>query len=325
MKEALRVVMAALCSDIAPLGASNLLRPQDLQTMSAPRLFVFGLGYTALRWAARLRADGWEIAGTVRDAERAAALQAQGIDAHVFDRAAPLADAGGVLAGTTHLLFSIPPDSRGDPALDRHGADIVRLKGIDWAGYLSTTGVYGDTGGEWVSEASWLRPAGDRQKRRAQAEKGWMDLYRQYGLPLHIFRLSGIYGPGRSAIDNLRAGTAKRVDKPGHVFCRIHVDDIGETLLASMARPNPGGIYNVADDEPAPQHEVVSFAAGLLGMEPPPLVPFDPTQMSEMAVSFYADCRRVKNARIKDKLGVKLRHPDYRSGLTAQLAEEAAG
>ena len=291
--------------------------------MTARRLFVFGLGYTALRLAARLRGEGGEIAGTVRDAKRAESLRAQGIDACVFERAAPLTDAAQTLAGATHLLVSIPPDNRGDPVLDRHGADIARLKGVQWAGYLSTTGVYGDLNGDWVSEASWLRPTGERQKRRVQAEKGWMDLYRQYGLPLHVFRLSGIYGPGRSAIDNLRAGTAKRVDKPGHVFCRIHVDDVGETLLASMARPNPGGVYNVADDEPAPQHEVVAFAAALLGIAPPPLVPYDQAQLSEMAASFYADCRRVKNTRIKDKLGVKLRHPDYRSGLTAQLAEEA--
>lgn len=293
--------------------------------MSERRLFVFGLGYSALRLAARLnREGGWRIAGTTRDPARAAALQAQGVDAVAFDRNAPLADPAALLDGATHILFSIPPDERGDPALDRHGAFIARLRGVEWAGYLSTTGVYGDTGGEWVSEASWLRPTGERQKRRVQAERGWLDLYRQHGLPLHVFRLSGIYGPGRSAIDSLRAGTAKRIDKPGHVFCRIHVDDIGETLLASMARPNPGGIYNLADDEPAPQHEVVAFAARLLGMEPPPLEPFAAAKLSDMAASFYADCRRVKNARIKDKLGVTLRHPDYRSGLSAQMTEEAA-
>lgn len=292
--------------------------------MTVRRLFVFGLGYTALRLAARLRADGWRIAGTTRSAERAAQFRAAGIDAFPFDRDNPLEDPAAALAETTHLLISAPPDAKGDAALDCCAAAIAAHKGIEWAGYLSTTGVYGDTGGEWVSEASWLRPAGERQKRRVLAERGWLDLYRQRGLPLHVFRLSGIYGPGRSAIDNLRDGTAKRIDKPGHVFCRIHVDDIGETLLASMARPNPGGVYNVADDEPAPQHEVVAYAAGLLGMAPPPLTPFAEAKLSEMAASFYADCRRVKNARIKEKLGVKLRHPDYRSGLAAQLAEEAA-
>lgn len=292
--------------------------------MTVRRLFVFGLGYTASRLAARLRDEGWEIAGTTRGAERAAALRAAGIDAVPFDRDHPLAGPASALAGATHLLISIPPDAKGDPALDRCGDAVAAHKGIEWAGYLSTTGVYGDAGGDWVSEASWLRPTGDRQKRRVLAERGWLDLYRQRGLPLHVFRLSGIYGPGRSAIDNLRDGSAKRIDKPGHVFCRIHADDVGETLLASMARPNPGGIYNVADDEPAPQHEVVAYAASLLGMEPPPLTPFADAQLSEMAASFYADCRRVKNVRIKEKLGVTLRYPDYRSGLAAQLAEETA-
>lgn len=290
--------------------------------MTARRLFVFGLGYTALRFAARLQGDGWLIAGTTRTAERAAELKARGIDAFAFDRGGADAGIAEALAAADHLLISIPPDERGDAAFDRFAGDVARSRQIEWAGYLSTTGVYGDVKGEWVSEASWLRPAGDRQKRRVQAERGWLDLYRQHGLPLHVFRLSGIYGPGRSAIDNLRAGTAKRIDKPDHVFCRIHVDDAGATLSASMARPNPGGVYNVADDEPAPQHEVVSYAARLLNVEPPPLVPFAEAKLSEMAASFYADCRRVKNARIKDKLGVVLRCPTYRDGLAAQLEEE---
>lgn len=289
--------------------------------MSERRLFVFGLGYTAQRLADRLRREGgWRIAGTTRDPVLAETLRSHGIDAMVFDRNTPLADPAAALAGATHILLSIPPDERGDPALACHGEAVARLRGVEWAGYLSTTGVYGDTGGEWVSEASWLRPGEARHRQRVQAERGWLDLYRQHGLPLHVFRLAGIYGPGRSAIDNLLAGTAKRIDKPGHVFCRIHVDDIVETLLASMARPNPGGIYNVADDEPAPQHEVVAFAAQLLGREPPPLIPLAEAKLSEMAASFYADCRRVKNARIKDKLGVRLHHPDYRSGLSAQAA-----
>lgn len=290
--------------------------------MTARRLFVFGLGYAALRFAQRLLGEGWEIAGTTRSPARAAELRATGVEAFAFDRAGNDAGIADALTSASHLLISVPPDERGDPTLDKFAADIARLRAVEWAGYLSTTGVYGDAGGEWVSEASWLRPGGDRQKRRVQAERGWLDLYRQRGLPLHVFRLSGIYGPGRSAIDNLRAGTAKRIDKPGHVFCRIHADDVGRTLSASMARPNPGGVYNVADDEPAPQHEVVAYAAQLLGVEPPPLIAFADAKLSEMAASFYADCRRVKNARIKEKLGVELLHPSYRSGLAAQLEEE---
>ncbi|CAO3408224.1 SDR family oxidoreductase [Azospirillum largimobile] len=288
--------------------------------MTDPRLFVFGPGYSARVFADALRADGWRVAATCRSEEKKAELEAQGIEAFLFDRGRPLADAKAALAGTTHLLVSIPPDAKGDPVLDQHARDLADLRTLDWAGYLSTTGVYGDTGGEWVSEAAWLKPTGERQKRRVEAERGWLNLYRQYGVPMHLFRLAGIYGPGRSAIDSVRDGTARRVDKPGQVFCRIHVEDIARTLRASMARPTLGAVYNVADDLPSPSHEVVEYACRLLGVEPPPLIPFDQAEMSPMAASFYADCRRVKNDRIKRQLGVTLAYPDYRAGLEAQLA-----
>lgn len=287
--------------------------------MTDPRLFVFGPGYSARVFADALRADGWRIAATCRSEEKKAELEAQGIEAFLFDRGRPLADAKAALAGTTHLLVSIPPDAKGDLVLDQHARDLADLRTLDWAGYLSTTGVYGDTGGEWVSEAAWLKPTGERQKRRVEAERGWLNLYRQYGVPMHLFRLAGIYGPGRSAIDSVRDGTARRVDKPGQVFCRIHVEDIARTLRASMARPTLGAVYNVADDLPSPSHEVVEYACRLLGVEPPPLIPFDQAEMSPMAASFYADCRRVKNDRIKRQLGVTLAYPDYRAGLEAQL------
>ncbi len=288
--------------------------------MTDPRLFVFGPGYSARVFADALRADGWHVAATCRSEEKKAELEARGIEAFLFDRGRPLADAKAALAGTTHLLVSIPPDGKGDPVLDQHARDLADLRTLDWAGYLSTTGVYGDTGGEWVSEAAWLKPTGERQKRRVEAERGWLNLYRQYGVPMHLFRLAGIYGPGRSAIDSVRDGTARRVDKPGQVFCRIHVEDIARTLRASMARPTLGAVYNVADDLPSPSHEVVEYACRLLGVEPPPLIPFDQAEMSPMAASFYADCRRVKNDRIKRQLGVTLAYPDYRAGLEAQLA-----
>ncbi|MFP5515769.1 MAG: SDR family oxidoreductase [Alphaproteobacteria bacterium] len=288
--------------------------------MTDPRLFVFGPGYSARVFADALRADGWRVAATCRSEEKKAELEARGIEAFLFDRGRPLADAKAALAGTTHLLVSIPPDAKGDPVLDQHARDLADLRTLDWAGYLSTTGVYGDTGGEWVSEAAWLKPTGERQKRRVEAERGWLNLYRQYGVPMHLFRLAGIYGPGRSAIDSVRDGTARRVDKPGQVFCRIHVDDIARTLRASMARPTLGAVYNVADDLPSPSHEVVEYACRLLGVAPPPLIPFDQAEMSPMAASFYADCRRVKNDRIKRQLGVTLAYPDYRTGLEAQLA-----
>ena len=290
--------------------------------MPAPRLFVFGLGFTARVFADALKAEGWRVAATCRSEEKRAALEAVGYEAFLFDRDRPLSDAKAALEGTTHLLVSVPPDERGDPVLDRHAMDLADLRTLDWAGYLSTTGVYGDTKGEWVSEAAWLRPTGDRQKRRVEAERGWLNLYRQYGVPVHVFRLAGIYGPGRSALDNVREGTAKRVDKPGQVFCRIHVADIAGTLRASMAQPSLGAVYNVADDHPSPSHEVVEYACTLLGVEPPPLVPFEQAKLSPMAASFYTDSRRVKNDRIKRQLGVTLAYPDYRAGLDAQFASE---
>ena len=288
--------------------------------MTAPRLFVFGLGYTAGVLARQLAAEGWRIAGTCQTDDKRAELEARGWEAFVFDREHPLADVKAALKGTTHLLLSVPPDRKGDPVLALHGQDIADLISLEWAGYLSTTGVYGDTGGEWVSEASWLRPTSDRSRRRVEAEKRWLNLYRQYGVPLHVFRLPGIYGPGRSAIDQLRAGEAKRIDKPGHLFGRIHVEDIAGALRASMATMNPGAVYNVCDDEPAEPQEVIRYAAELLGMAPPPLVPYETAELSEMSRSFWADNRRVKNERIKSKLGYTLKYPSYRDGLKAQVA-----
>jgi len=291
-----------------------------------PRLFCFGLGFTGQALAAALRAEGWAVAGTVRDPARAAALTAEGIEAWPFDRDRPLEDPA-ALAGTTHLLASAPPDGvaapSGDPVLDRHGADIAALMpGLAWAGYLSTTGVYGDRGGGTVDEDSALDPSGERGRRRVAAERGWLDLWRDRGVPVHVFRLSGIYGPGRSALDQVRRGTAKRIDKPGQVFNRIHVEDIVAVLRASMARPNPGAVYNVADDDPAPSPDVIAHACALLGMDPPPLVPFAEADLSPMARSFYADSKRVANDRIKTELGVTLKYPSYRDGLAAQLAAE---
>jgi nucleoside-diphosphate-sugar epimerase len=283
-----------------------------------PRLFCFGLGYSASALARRLAARGWTVGGTCRSEEKRAALAAQGIEAHLFDRGRPLADPEGALRGTTHLLSSVPPDGAGDPVLDHHAGDIARLP-LAWAGYLSTTGVYGDTGGAWVDETAPLRPSGERGRRRLAAETAWLRLHQECGTPVHLFRLAGIYGPGRSALDAVRSGRAKRVDKPGQVFSRIHVEDIAGVLEASIARPDPGAAYNLCDDDPAPPSEVVAFAAALLGVEPPPLVPLAEAGLSPMARSFYDDVRRVSNRRIKAELGVVLRYPDYRTGLRALL------
>jgi nucleoside-diphosphate-sugar epimerase len=291
--------------------------------MSQSKFFGFGFGYTAQALARRL-GRGWRFAGTCRHQPHQAALAQQGIEARIFDGARPMEEPMAALLGTTHLLSSVPPGEDGDPVLMQHGAEIAHLSGLHWLGYLSTTGVYGDRAGGWVDEASELTPTGPRGRRRMAAESAWLDLHRRHGLPVHVFRLAGIYGPGRCAIESLRQGRAQRIDKPGQVFSRIHVDDIAAVLAASMARPNPGAVYNVCDDDPAAPSEVTAYAAGLLGMEPPPLISFAEAEVSDMALSFYADNKRVRNERIKHELGVKLAYPDYRQGLTAILRSERA-
>jgi nucleoside-diphosphate-sugar epimerase len=289
--------------------------PQRPMTEAPGRLFCFGLGYSALALAEALLAEGWDVAGTCRTAEKQAEFARRGIAAHLFERGRPLAEAA--FGGVTHVLLSVPPDDEGDAVLAMHGATLARQPQLRWLGYLSTTGVYGDRGGDWVDEHSDLQPTGERGRRRVAAEVGWSRLLHAEGLPLHVFRLAGIYGPGRSALDSLRAGTAKRVIKPGQVFSRIHVADIVEVLRASMARPNPGAVYNVCDDDPAPPWEVIEYAAELLGVPPPPAVPFEQAQLSAMARSFYDDNKRVRNERIKQELGVQLKYPSYREGLRA--------
>jgi nucleoside-diphosphate-sugar epimerase len=283
-------------------------------------LLCFGLGYSALVLARLLDAEGWRVSGTSRSAEATAELRRLGYPTELFDREHPLpADA---LLSVTHVLVSVPPDASRDPVLDRHADDIASLPGLAWLGYLSTTGVYGDRGGGWVDENSALLPTGERGRRRVMAEEGWLGLWRRRGVPVHIFRLAAIYGPGRSPFAALRAGVAKRIDKPGQVFSRIHVADLARVLRASIAQPRPGAVYNVCDDDPAPPEAVVAHAAKLLGLPPPPLVPLEQAELSPMAQSFYDDNKRVRNALIKDELGVALRYPNYRAGLAAILVDE---
>jgi nucleoside-diphosphate-sugar epimerase len=287
------------------------------------KLVCFGLGYTALHLARRLRQDGWTIEGTCRSEEQQQWLKAQGFTAHLFEGGRPLADPEAAIHDATHILNSVPPDAEGDPVFGDYGTVIAHVVRLQWFGYLSTTGVYGDRGGEWFDEDSDLKPTGERGLRRLTAEADWRHLWLNASLPLHIFRLAGIYGPGRSAIDSLRDGTAKRIVKSGQVFSRIHVDDIATVLMASMVWPDPGAVYNVCDDNPAPPDEVIAYAAQLLGVEPPPAVPFERAELSDMARSFYADNKRVRNDRIKEELGVRLKYADYRSGLQAILAAGA--
>ncbi len=284
-----------------------------------PRLFVFGLGFTAGFLAQRLLDAGWSVGGTSRSAEACAGWRDKGVAATRFDGTGPLADFDACLAGADHVLHSIPPGTAGDPVLKWHASDLASRSDLTWFGYLSTTGVYGDSGGAWVTERDPVNPTQPRSQQRAEAEQAWLDLWRDDGLPVHLFRLAGIYGPDRNPLRNVLAGRARRIAKPDHVFSRIHVADIAAVLEASMARPDPGAIYNVCDDEPVPQAQVIEHACALLGREPPPLEDFATAEMSAMARSFYADNRRVSNHRIKQDLGLSLQFPTYREGLADLL------
>lgn len=274
------------------------------------RLFIFGLGYSGSEVARQANAAGWRVAGTVRGGDKAQQLAAEGIETHLFDGSAVLP--ASAFGGTTHVLCTIAPGSTGDPVL-KNCAPLLRE--ARWLGYLSTTGVYGDHAGGWVDETTPTNPGQPRSAERQATERMWQ------AMGATLFRLPGIYGPGRSAIDQVKAGTARRIDKPGQVFSRIHVEDIAATVLAAIARPSPGAIYNVADDLAAPTADVIAYACELLAVPVPPLVPWAeiaPT-MSAMARSFYAENRRVRNDRIKRELGVTLRYPTYREGLRAIL------
>ena len=272
------------------------------------RLFIFGLGYSGLEIAKLARTGGWSVAGTVTGADKAERLAAEGIETHLFDGTDTLA--GRALDGASHILCTIAPGTAGDPAL-RTCAQ--RLRNTGWLGYLSTTGVYGGHGGDWVDETTTPKPSQPRSVERLAAEHAWQ------AMGATVFRLPGIYGPGRSAIDRVKAGTARRIDKPGQVFSRVHVEDIAAAVLAAMTHPVPGAIYNVVDDLPASNSEVIAYACELLGLPVPPVLPWNevaPT-MSAMARSFYAENRRVRNDRLKRELGVALRYPTYREGLRA--------
>jgi nucleoside-diphosphate-sugar epimerase len=283
-------------------------------------LLCVGLGFSARVLASRLSARGWTISATSRSAAGAETICAMGYGAYLFDGSAPLDAAA--LEGVTHMVVSAPPGADGDPVL-RHSGDAVaaRTQQLQWIAYLSTTGVYGDHGGALVSEETPLTPNTERGHKRLLAETQWLGLWRSHGLPVHIFRLAGIYGPGRNQLLSLLDGTAKRVIKQGQIFSRIHVDDIANVLIASMARPNPGQAYNVCDDEASPPQDVVAYGAQLLGLAVPPAIAFEAAELSPMARSFYADSKRVSNARLKQELGLRLIYPSYREGLSAIAAE----
>lgn len=288
-------------------------------------LFCFGLGYVAERLARVLVADGWTVAGTTRHPARAAALAGAGIRALVWDGGPGEATLAAELAGATHLLDSVPP--RDDPAAPDAAltalAALAPGRRFRWAGHLSSTGVYGDAGGAWVDETTPVAPVNSRAGRRVAAERAWAAFHAATGTPVDVLRLAGIYGPGRSVLDALRAGRARRIVKPGQVFSRIHVDDIVAAIRACMGAPGGLRTYNLCDDEPAAQPEVVAYGAALLGIAPPPEEDYATAEMSETLRGMYAGCRRVSAARIKRDFGLAWRHPSYRSGLEAVLAAEA--
>ena len=287
--------------------------------MNGRRLVTIGHGYSAGFLTRRLLPQGWTVAGTTR--EGAAMVAAAGADPLVWPGDDDRLRAE--LARADAVLLSVPPGPDGDPVL-RALADAIAASPAAWIGYLSTTGVYGDRAGGWVDETSPLVPTTERGRQRVAAEAGWQALAQARGLPLHIFRLAGIYGPGSGPFQKIRSGTARRIVKPGQVFSRIHAEDIAQVLAASIARPRPGGVYNVCDDDPAPPQDVIAHAATLIGAPVPPAQDYDEAAMTPMARSFYAESKRVRNDRIKDELGVRLLYPDYRAGLAAILAAEAA-
>ncbi len=277
-------------------------------------LLSFGHGYSAHALEPHLA--GWRIIGTTRNDDKLAAMMARGVEPRIW----PGANMIPALDAATHLLISAAPGEDGDPVLNALRDEIAARAGqFEWVGYLSTTGVYGDHQGDWVDEDTPLNPATKRGIARVRAESEWAAIPE---LPLHIFRLAGIYGPGRGPFAKVRNGTARRIIKPGQVFSRTHVADIAQVLAASIARPNPGAAYNVCDDDPAPPEDVIAHAADLLGLPVPEAEDFDTAEMTPMARSFYAESKKVRNDRIKTELGVTLRYPDYRAGLAALLAAE---
>lgn len=279
-------------------------------------LLSFGHGYSATALSHLLLGKGWSIIGTTRNPRKTGILREQGITPLIWpgDNIEP------TLAQATHLLISTAPNENGDPVLASFRDEITTAAPhIKWIGYLSTTGVYGDHKGDWVDENTPLSPTTKRGRLRVAAEQEWQEFAKKQSLTLQIFRLAGIYGPDRGPFAKVRNGTARRIIKPGQVFSRIHVDDIAQTLAASIANPNPGGIYNLCDDNPAPPEDVIAYAANLLGLPTPPAIPYDQAEMTPMARSFYAESKKVRNDRIKSELGITLKYPDYKSGLRALL------
>ena len=284
-------------------------------------LFIFGLGFSATHFAKQALAKGWRVRGTCRSPENISDLEALGIEVSLFDGEKPLENFAEKLNGVTHILHSIPPHKEtGDGVYHLHHEDLEGLNSVKWVGYLSTTGVYGNHNGATVTEDSDREPTSQRAQARKQAEDNWLST----SLPIHLFRLAGIYGPGRSTFNQIKSGRARIISKPGHVFSRIHIDDIAGVLWASINRPNPGSAYNLCDHAPEEPGRVIAFAYELMGQTPPPAQSFEEASktMSPMALTFWQDNKRVDNSKLKTELGYDLKHPGYKEGLSAIFAKE---
>ncbi|MGE4313426.1 MAG: SDR family oxidoreductase [Pseudobdellovibrionaceae bacterium] len=283
-------------------------------------IFCFGFGYTCVHLANFLKSSeaadiNWVVKGTTRDPEKKDYYKERDVRLFVHDTLSPLPELVSILQGVTHILISAPPDKEGCPVFRAYAKDIVELADAEWIGYLSTTGVYGDRGGAQVDETAEIRPSTIRGSRRELAEQQWLSLFEKHNMPVQVFRLAGIYGPGRSAIESVTAGIARRIYKEGHVFNRVHVGDIVNIVYETMMNPRPGEIYNVSDDEPAPSHEVIGYACELLDIAPPPVVAIENANLAPITMSFYSDNKRVINKKVKADLGIELIYPTYREGL----------
>ena len=287
--------------------------------LPAGQLFCFGLGFSSQALAKRLLPQGWDVSGTVRGEQEDS--RAKNISVCSFDGSRPTTEISEAISHATHLLITIPPQPSGDVVLENFAEEISRARQLQWIGYISSTGVYGDNQGEWVNESSPLRASTDRNRQRIEVESNWLKIGSDHGLPVMIFRCVGIYGPGRNLLVSLREGRARRIDKPGLVFSRIHSEDLAQTLEASIKKPQPGEVYNVSDDFPSSPAEAVEYACSLLDVEPPPLEPYDKADLSPTARGFYTNNKRVSNKKIKKELGVNLLYPDYRSGLKSLLKD----
>jgi len=303
---------------MSPLDFEPLNKTSILEKSKPGSLFCFGHGFSSRALAQKLILKGWEVSGTCRDIDSKNILNNEG-QLYEYDGFNINKEIYNAIDKSTHLLISIPPQVSEDPVLDRFSNEILTWKHLKWIGYISSTGVYGDAKGEWVDENSILKPATAINQRRVAIESAWLKLYKVNNLPIVIFRCVGIYGPGRNVLISVKLGKSKRIEKPGLVFSRIHVDDLAQTLEASMLNPMPGEIYNVSDDLPSSPSEVVEYACGLLNITPPPLIPYESAELSDMARGFYEANKRVLNKKIKVNLGICLKYPDYKVGLNALL------